>query len=242
VIPCDKKEWVAAYVLGSLDADEREVFERHLSTCQSCQAELRAYQSVMDELALAVSQVEPPARLRRAILQKTAPVPLQPQQPVRRSSVSAWIGQLFQVHRTAWAIASLVIILALVFTNIFMVVQYNQRQQAEVTPFHTVILHDATNPLGGLKAMLVISDDGQFGTLISDNLQVLTAQNNYQLWLIKDGTRTSGGVFTVNDAGYGWLKITSKTSLLDYQSFGVTVEPAGGSMAPTGLKVLGGNQ
>jgi anti-sigma-K factor RskA len=109
-------------------------------------------------------------------------------------------------------------------------------------PFHVVILHDASNPQDDFNGMLVISDDGQFGTLITDNLKVLTAQSNYQLWLVKDGTRTSGGVFSVNDAGYGWLKITSKTSLLSYQSFGVTVEPAGGSMAPTGLKVLGGNQ
>ena len=42
MIPCDKSEWVAAYNLGSLDADEREQFERHLPTCQSCQADLRA--------------------------------------------------------------------------------------------------------------------------------------------------------------------------------------------------------
>jgi anti-sigma-K factor RskA len=242
VIPCDKSEWVAAYNLGSLDADEREQFERHLPTCQSCQADLRAYQSLMGELALAVPQVEPPARLRRAILQKTAPAAAQPTQPGRRFSATSWLGQLFQTHRTTWVIASLLVILALIATNVFIVVQYNQRQQAEAMPFHVVILHDASNPQDDLNGMLVISDDGQFGTLITDNLKVLTAQSNYQLWLVKDGTRTSGGVFSVNDAGYGWLKITSKTSLLSYQSFGVTVEPAGGSMAPTGLKVLGGNQ
>jgi anti-sigma-K factor RskA len=30
--------------------------------------------------------------------------------------------------------------------------------------------------------------------------------------------------------------------LVDYQQFGVTVEPLGGSPAPTGNKVLGGSQ
>ena len=241
MIPCDKSEWVAGYALGSLDADEREQFERHLSTCQSCQADLRAYQSTLDELAVAAPRVEPPARLRTVILQKATRTTSQPLQTARPASGFAWLVQLFQAHRTTWAIASLVVIVALIFTNVLVVVQYNQRQQAEATPFHFVALHD-TNPQGNGNALLVISDDGQFGTLITDNLKVLVDQNNYQLWLVKDGTRTDGGLFTVNSAGYGWLKIQEKGNLLDYQSFGVTVEPAGGSMAPTGQKVLGGTQ
>ena len=31
---------VAAYVLGVLDDDEHEAFERHLDVCERCQAEL----------------------------------------------------------------------------------------------------------------------------------------------------------------------------------------------------------
>ncbi|SEG65792.1 RNA polymerase sigma-70 factor, ECF subfamily [Nonomuraea solani] len=31
---------VAAYVLGVLDDEEHEAFERHLDTCEQCQAEL----------------------------------------------------------------------------------------------------------------------------------------------------------------------------------------------------------
>ncbi|MEV0617014.1 zf-HC2 domain-containing protein [Nonomuraea sp. NPDC050404] len=31
---------VAAYVLGVLDQEEHEAFERHLDTCEQCQAEL----------------------------------------------------------------------------------------------------------------------------------------------------------------------------------------------------------
>lgn len=32
----DYRDWDAAYVLGSLDADERREFERHLATCETC--------------------------------------------------------------------------------------------------------------------------------------------------------------------------------------------------------------
>ncbi len=241
MIPCDKSDWVAGYALGSLDPDERELFEHHLSGCMSCQADLRAYRHVMDGLALAAPHVEPPARLRAAILNQAAHAVSQPLQPAHDSSGSSWLTRLFSAHPTAWVIGSLAVIVALIFSTILFAVQDNLHQQAQATPFHEVTLHD-TNPQGNANALLVISDDGQFGTLITDNLTVLSDQNQYQLWLTKDGTRTSGGVFTVNSAGYGWLRVESKTSLLDFQSFGVTIEPAGGSMAPTGLKVLGGNQ
>ena len=59
--------------------------------------------------------------------------------------------------------------------------------------------------------------------------------------LVKDGKRSSGGVFSVQDNGYGVLKIDSPLPLIEYQTFGVTIEPFGGSPGPTGKKVLGGS-
>ena len=51
----------------------------------------------------------------------------------------------------------------------------------------------------------------------------------YQAWLILDGKRVSGGVFSVNTDGYGVLQITSDRPLDQYDSLGVTLEPAGGT-------------
>ena len=88
--------------------------------------------------------------------------------------------------------------------------------------------------------MLVISSDGEHGTLVVDGLPPLDASQQYQLWLIQDGQRTSGGIFSVDGEGYGSLWITSPKPLISYQAVGITVEPAGGSPAPTGERVLGG--
>ncbi|MBB5074685.1 zf-HC2 domain-containing protein [Nonomuraea sp. NPDC050547] len=44
---------VAAYVLGVLDEEEHEAFERHLDACQDCQVQLRELSEVpelLDEL------------------------------------------------------------------------------------------------------------------------------------------------------------------------------------------------
>ncbi|MEV4171812.1 MULTISPECIES: zf-HC2 domain-containing protein [unclassified Nonomuraea] len=41
---------VAAYVLGVLDEEEHEAFERHLDTCERCQAELIELAELPDQL------------------------------------------------------------------------------------------------------------------------------------------------------------------------------------------------
>ena len=62
----------------------------------------------------------------------------------------------------------------------------------------------------------------------------------YQAWLVEDGQRTSAGTFDVNRDGYGVLLISATKPVSDYQQLGITVEPAGGSLAPTTPRVLGG--
>jgi anti-sigma-K factor RskA len=102
-----------------------------------------------------------------------------------------------------------------------------------------------TIPLAGTETapqatgLIVISADGEHGTLVADGLATLGQDQQYQLWLIKDGERTSGGVFSVNQEGYGSLWVESPQPLSSYSAFGITIEPAGGSPGPTGNKVLG---
>ncbi|MBI2855247.1 MAG: anti-sigma factor [Chloroflexi bacterium] len=91
------------------------------------------------------------------------------------------------------------------------------------------------------RGMLMVSPTGTWGILAALRLEPLPDDRAYQLWLITDdNSRTSGGVFTVDDTGYGLLEIRSQTPLTAYQALGVSVEPATGSPGPTGVKVLGG--
>jgi anti-sigma-K factor RskA len=87
---------------------------------------------------------------------------------------------------------------------------------------------------------LVMDHQGDYGTLVVDKLAALDPSQQYQVWLLNGGNRTSGGVFSVNPDGYASLEIMAPKALSQYDSVGITVEPFGGSLAPTGLKVLGG--
>ncbi len=226
-------ESIPAYALECLDPEEREQVAQHLARCLACQAELRAYQNLVGELSLAVPRSTPPAGLRQKILRAAAPAA---SQPAPRPGIFSRLGQFFQVALPVWGAVSLVLVIVLVISNVI------AWQQAQARPnpqtFHLITLN-ASDPTSNATALLVISDAGKYGTLVTDNMKVLDTQQQYQLWLVKDGKRTSGGVFSVNSEGYGWLKVESQDSLLDFQSFGVTIEPKGGSTTPTGSKVLG---
>ncbi len=64
----DRASDAAAYALGALTPQEAEEFRRHLDGCRACQAEVAAFERVVDLLPMAAPQQEFPARARRRVL------------------------------------------------------------------------------------------------------------------------------------------------------------------------------
>ncbi|MAG36970.1 MAG: hypothetical protein CL878_12105 [Dehalococcoidia bacterium] len=60
----------------------------------------------------------------------------------------------------------------------------------------------------------------------------------YQLWLIRDGERASGGLFAVDELGRARFLVQAPLALGTYETIGVTDEPMGGSLGPTGQRRL----
>lgn len=226
---------IPAYVLGALSEPEQRRVEKHLSGCNECRLELVSYQQVVENLPVSATQHTPPLRLRATILQKAA----HPQNEVLSSIKNRFAYLLRPLASPVWGGVSLVLIVMLGVSNLLFWQQNRQAvpQQSEFRLVQMTGEKSAVNASG----VIVISGDGNFGTLIVDGLPALDSAKQYQLWLIKKGARTSGGVFSVLDNGYGVLVVNSPQSLSMYDAFGVTIEPAGGSPAPTGVKVLGGN-
>ena len=68
----DLHDLTAAYALDALDGDEVEAYERHLSQCEECRAELAGRNETAAALAFGAVAPAPPARLRAAILETAA--------------------------------------------------------------------------------------------------------------------------------------------------------------------------
>jgi anti-sigma-K factor RskA len=208
----------------------------HLAACPACREELRQYQAVVDQLALATPLAEPPAALKDKLMGQVQ----RRVQPVE-GKLSFWqrLVALFGRTAPAWGLASFALVLVLAASNLLLWRQLGQISTAQ--PEMRVIKLSSTNAVAPANGLIVISTDGNHGTLVVDELPVLPDTQEYQLWLIRDGKRTSGGIFSVSRDGYGSLWVHSPEPLASYSSFGITVEPAGGSPAPSGSKVLGGS-
>ena len=81
------EELLADYLLHALEPEAVNAVTEHLSTCERCRAQLAAYEAVLDQLAQAVPQQDPPAELGALLLEAavegsmltaSAPDPLRP--------------------------------------------------------------------------------------------------------------------------------------------------------------------
>ena len=240
-------ELLPAFALESLEPGEMEQVKNHLAVCAACRVELAAYRDAAGQLAWTAAQVQPPARLRENILRQAQPEParLAKFRPLTAKSTPrlGWtevLAQFFRRAAPAWGMVSLALVAVLAVSNLMLWQQVSRPAPPTPVPGFAVVRLTGTDRAPAAQGLMVISDEGQAGTLVVDGLPPLDAAHQYQLWLIKDGQRTSGGVFSVEQEGYGTLVISAPLPLIQYPTFGITIEPSGGSPGPTGEKVLGG--
>jgi anti-sigma-K factor RskA len=224
-----------AYVLDALTDDEMSQVVQHLAGCRTCQAELSQLQSVVDDLPLALAATAPPPRVKLALMEA---IHSRQGEAVPASTPSFW-QKLVAFFRMPLPAIGAVLILVLAIGNIFLFRQLSLTSQPSGNSMRVIALANTQNaPLA--EGTLIINQLGDYGTLVVDKLAQLDPNQQYQVWLLKAGQRTSGGLFSVNHDGYASLEIMAPLPLTEYDSVGVTIEPVGGSPAPTGSKVLGG--
>ena len=222
-----------ALALGSLDADETQHVEEHLSSCLICRRESAAYESLAAELACAIAPVAPPLDLRDRLLDRVHTLQPQPMQatpsrsPRRLLPACGWAG--------------LVLILALAAFNLLLWQRVNNMDYFTTAGGSRAVPLNPADTASNATGYVLVSVDGEDGALIVDGLPPLAESQQYQLWLVREGEEVSGAVFSTDEHSYGGTRIRAPRSLLDYSAAVITIEPEGGSPQPTGLQVLGGS-
>ncbi len=221
-----------AYALGCLGPEEEAQVNRHLAFCSTCRIELTGYERLTGDLALAIPEVAPPAHLKRRLTTAIQPAASQPV----RSLAGLW------ARPALWGAAvGLVLLLVLGGANLWLWQRINTlEQRLEPAGMRSVALA-GTEAAPQASGLLIISHDGNHGTLVVADLPPLPPDQQYQLWLTKNGGRVSGAVFSVDPEGYGAELISSPEPLSSYAACGISIEPAGGSPAPTGPRVMSGS-
>lgn len=239
----------AAFALDALEPEEAELFEAHLPNCDLCTSEVTDFRETAAALANAES-VEPPASLRESVLsgisttRQLPPVvsPLPDANPHAEDAesgrpLSAPIDltehrnrrKIAQAALGAIAAALIVVVGVVNFTGNDSDLPSEVAAVVDAEDAAEIPLVGTSSNLGDLK--IIYSADNAGVALIGDGLEALDPDQTYELWAIDaDGARPIG-LFDADVTGEvaDFLETSEATDV----TWGVTVEPAGGSLQPT---------
>ena len=224
----DLHHLAAAYALDALDGAERVAFEAHYPTCEICRQEVEQFRETAGLLASATA-VEPPSHLERSVLDEIS----------RTRQLSPIAGEVIALDErrrrpaSALWLASAAAVVVLVVGAVALIGFRGGPSGVE----------DVLAAPDALVTTLQLTPDGDTGTFqvvwSADRDRVAVIANGlpdpgpgrvYELWAIVDGTPVPAGLFEPTD---GLLRAATGIDDVDAAAWGVTVEPAGGSDAPT---------
>ncbi|MEV6397450.1 anti-sigma factor [Streptomyces sp. NPDC051907] len=223
------------YALNALSDKERRAFEKHLAGCEECRREVAELQGAAARLGQTVV-VTPPPGLKDRVLHRVANT-RQERRPLARGRTppsGRWNPRLVLAASVA-AVAALGAVAAWQSEEADTAwsdarqVEAHQADVADVLAAPDAELR--TQPLvGGGAATVAVSHSQDAAVFIASGLPPLPSGQVYELWFGKDGDLRPAGLLTGDDA--------QQIRLLDgpvagATAVGVTVEPAGGSPAPT---------
>jgi hypothetical protein len=238
----DPHTLAGAYALDALGDPDRERFERHLGTCESCRAEAASLRDAAGRLAEATAAVPPP-RLRAQVLAEAARTRQQPP-PVRvREHVpKTWLGMAWPAPRLATAVAGAGMLVALALGALFL----NTAHKLHVEEAHAgqvaAVLNAPDADIMTVRARthgsatVVMSHKARALVLTTARLPALPSTECYQVWLMGPDRVRSAGKLPAPKQGMTAPMIV--TGLAAGDRMGLTVEPASGAVRPTSVPVV----
>jgi anti-sigma-K factor RskA len=213
-------ELIYGQAVHALSSDEEEQVALHVAECDRCRRQLREAEAVAASLAYAVPAVAPPPDLRDRVLAAVEPVVEAPPtgqhvtEPLRRPSRPAW-----------WPRFSAVAVPVMAAAIIGMLV-WNVSLRGDLSSLRGQLYHDSAGNLSGV-GNVIVSPDGQ-ATLFA-SVGEAPAGKTYEAWVIRGKVALPAGLFQ----GGGTLKLTLTRPAKPGDVIAITVEPAGGTKAPT---------
>ncbi|MFI6935118.1 anti-sigma factor domain-containing protein [Streptomyces sp. NPDC050287] len=254
----DLHSLAAPYALDALEPAERIRFEKHLKTCASCAAEVRALAEDAVRLAWSTA-APPPAALRDRVL---AAVRTTPQEPVRQDAAPTARARTPQLPPHVWGaqppparshaprrrplfvpFATATAAAALVVASLFAVQanqtrdQLNAQRERSREIAHVLAAPDARATAGadtrGRSIGVVASASEGRAVVTLSGYDDLPRDRVHQLWLMRpDAQPRSLGLFD------GDTPLVTSGLNKSATSLAVTVEPDGGSPQPTTQPVV----
>ncbi len=215
---CDEvRELLAAFALDALTEDERAAVAEHLEGC-ALHPELADLRATIEALPALADPLDPPTALRQRVLA----IASAPAEAPRASDPTPLPPRPRGIPRVPWAIAAVVAAFAIALG------WWTSTTQVSAP---VLITRAATASAGPSQGRITYAPQTNQLTFEVDTLPAAPAGMTYQLWVVRGATPVSLGLFNPTPAGHGQL--TVETTLTEGEVIAVTVEPIGGSPAPT---------
>lgn len=234
---------IPAYALGATTDEETRRVEALLPRCPDGAAELASYKALTEGLLEGVAPVAPPPQLRQRLidaiaveekdlLRTTAATPPEPKPSVTPMVVIPPVHT--RPRSTIWLAAAVAAVVLLVAGVLFL-----RPGQPGLPDEQRIAMLDQGGSGTEVAAVYWNPDDGT-ARMVTEQMPALAANQTYQLWVIGEEGPVSVGLFEPDESGRAELTFTPEHDLPDYDAVGITVEPAGGSPAPTSAPIVVG--
>jgi len=242
-------EDLALYALGALEGPEKEALEQHLEVCSPCQSELEQLQSDATLFALSTIGPIPRSRMRKRLLRAIA----------REGRAPVTVAKRF----TWWLLVPYGVSAALIVAAAFLwnesrslnrtLANLEQRHSEMESQLRAAqdLVNTLTSPeskhftLAPVKALpqpqgkaYYLSSSGHL-IFLANNLAPLPPNKVYELWLIPSaGSPIPAGLFQPDSRGTATVVNPPLPNGIEAKAFAITIEPAGGSPAPTSPPIM----
>ena len=253
------EELAAGAALGALSESDRALFETHLATCRHCQELLARYGSVAADLPEALPQIDASPQLRRRVIEAartdltsetttsssltSSERPMETRRVASRRSTALWMLP---------AAALMLVTLGLGYWN-YRLQQQLAEQTASAQAREQALVAAAqvrdetlaalagpgrewslagTNAAPNAGGLLVEDPDDPRPFLVVYGLPEAQPQRAYQAWVITEGGPVGAGILEPGKSGVQLSRL--EQPLANARAVAVTMEPIGGSAAPTG--------
>jgi len=256
----DLEDLLPFYILGTLAADEIARVEAYLRTNSEARRWVDEMRPVAEALALSAEPVEPDPATKQNLLKRTRK---EQEGPAQRPGMFERFRQLaapldrMRLETLVVTVSLFVALLSLgwavsIGREISRLRQEVGDLQASVANQEQIILY-LSNPnsrsvvIAGTEhrpqaqGNVIFAPEESVGGLLITGLVPLESGLVYQLWLIEGETPRSAGTFNVDASGQAVVPLAAPKAIAEFDALGVSIEPAGGSLQPTGDIVLLGS-
>jgi anti-sigma-K factor RskA len=220
----DKQQQVIDYVLGEMSATDAASFERELDRDSELRTFTRGMFETCGRIASGVEALPPPPSIPQRILrhERRLPFPFIP-----------------------WAVAACLAIGCMVLAAMWTESRREIAKLAQrdlLSRIRIAALKSQVDAYAKTSAVVAWNPDQQNGVLQFERLPAISADQDYQMWVIdpKQPQPVSAGLVPKSTDQEGRVTFRPTKPVSGTPKFAVSIEPTGGSAAPRGQIVLVG--